>query len=169
MRTLSTLLLAVAVSVPAVTLAGCVERGEVYAEADAYIPPPTLAYVGPGLWVVADYDEPIFYSDGYYWLYNEGFWYRSLDYTGGWDVVDAAVLPLPVRRIDRPSAYVRYHPPRTARIRRGRRPGRTIVRDHRQATGARRHRKTTEVRARRAPARSPAPRSWRRERDHRHG
>ena len=33
---------------------------------DAYAPP-DMAYVSPGVQVIADYDEPIFYSDGFYW------------------------------------------------------------------------------------------------------
>lgn len=168
MRTLSTLLLAVAVSAPTVALAGCVERGEVYAEADAYVPPPTLAYVGPGLWVVADYNEPIFYSDGYYWLYDDGFWYQSVGYADGWVAVDAAVLPPPVRRLDRPNAYVRYHPPRTARVRRGPPPDRAMIRDHREAARANRNRKSTEVYAHRAPLRSRDYGARPRTRDHRH-
>ena len=34
--------------------------------------------------MIADYNEPIFYSDGYYWRNNGGTWYRSSYYTGGW-------------------------------------------------------------------------------------
>jgi len=73
--------------------------------ADAY--PPDLVYVAPGVQVIADYNEPIFYSDGYYWRTSGGVWYRSSYYTGGWVY---ASPPVAVLRIDRPHAYVHYRP-----------------------------------------------------------
>src|SRR3982751_876159 len=73
--------------------------------ADAY--PPDMVYVSPGVQVIADYDEPIFYSDRYYWRMYGGTWDRSPYYTGGWV---AAVPPPAVLHIDRPHAYVHYRP-----------------------------------------------------------
>src|SRR3982751_1379158 len=73
--------------------------------ADAY--PPDMVYVSPGVQVIADYDEPIFYSDRLYWRYYGGTWYRSPSFTGGWVV---ATPPPAVLRIDRPRAYVHYRP-----------------------------------------------------------
>jgi len=73
---------------------------------DAY-PPPDMAYVSPGVQVIADYDEPIFYTDGFYWRFYGGGWYRSNYYTGGWVY---ARPPVAVLRIDRPTAYVHYRP-----------------------------------------------------------
>src|SRR5438477_12979875 len=35
-----------------------------------------LVYAAPGVQVIADYDEPIFYSDGFYWRQYGGGWYR---------------------------------------------------------------------------------------------
>src|SRR4051794_9192826 len=78
---------------------------------------PDLVTVSPGVQVIADYDEPIFYSDGFYWRYYGGGWYRSSYYTGGWVY---ARPPMAVMRIDRPCAYSHYRPsgwrghPRTA-------------------------------------------------------
>ena len=69
--------------------------------------PPDLVYVSPGVQVIADYNEPIFYSDGLYWRYSSGNWYRSRYYTGGWAY---ARPPAAVLRIDRPYGYVRYRP-----------------------------------------------------------
>lgn len=48
---------------------------------------PDLVEVAPGVKVIADYDEPIFYTDGFYWWYVDGAWYRSTYYTGGWVLV----------------------------------------------------------------------------------
>jgi hypothetical protein len=68
---------------------------------------PDLVYAAPGVQVIADYDQPIFYSDGFYWWWSGGIWYRSSYYTGGWV---AARPPVAVMRIERPYAYVRYRP-----------------------------------------------------------
>jgi hypothetical protein len=70
-------------------------------------PAPDLVYVSPGVQVIADYNEPIFYSDGFYWRYYGGTWYRSTYYTGGWVY---ARPPVAVLRIDRPYSYRYYRP-----------------------------------------------------------
>jgi hypothetical protein len=91
---------------------------------------PDLAYVGPGVHVIADYDEPIFYADGFYWWYFGTSWYRSTYYTGGWVV---ASPPSVVVRIDplryrhyRPAGYVSHRRPVPSH-----RVQRPVVRDHR--------------------------------------
>lgn len=98
---------------------GCAvrSRGVIYAD-----PAPSLVYVSPGVSVIADYDQPIFYADNAYWRYDAGLWYRSGSYRGGW--VSSRNVPMSVRRIDRPASYIRYN----ASV--GRRSGPT-VRDHR--------------------------------------
>jgi hypothetical protein len=68
---------------------------------------PDLVTVSPGVQVIADYDEPIFYSDGFYWRYDGGVWYRSTYYTGGWAY---ARPPVAVMRIQQPYAYRHYRP-----------------------------------------------------------
>lgn len=65
---------------------------------------PDLVYVGPGVYAVANADAPVFYADNYYWLYADGFWYRSSYATGGWRYAPA---PYVIRQIDRPLAYQR--------------------------------------------------------------
>jgi hypothetical protein len=67
---------------------------------------PGLVYVSPGVQVIADYDYPVFYSDNYYWRYDNGLWYRSGGYNGGWSV--SYDVPYGVRSIDRPYNYVHY-------------------------------------------------------------
>lgn len=69
---------------------------------------PDLAYVSPGVYVLADYDAPVFYANGSYWYYADGYWYRSNTYTGGWRYV--ARPPHVIARIDRPRAYIHYRP-----------------------------------------------------------
>jgi hypothetical protein len=84
----------------------CTVQGQVRTRAYVAAPEAELVLVRPGLYVVADYDQPVFYTDGYYWLYRDGFWLRSYTYTGGWSRVRG--VPHHVRRINRPQAYVRY-------------------------------------------------------------
>lgn len=67
---------------------------------------PGLVEVSPGVQVVADYDYPVFYSDNYYWRYDNGLWYRSGYLGGGWAV--SYDVPVRVRGIDRPYNYVHY-------------------------------------------------------------
>ena len=106
-----------------VFMTACYTSGRVGYRATYVASTPELVYVSPGVQVIADYDEPIFYSDGYYWRYDGGVWYRSASYRGGWALTYN--VPVAVRRIDRPHAYVRYRSSvRYARP--------TPVRDHRR-------------------------------------
>ena len=105
---------------------GCSGSSEVhYGTASAT---PDLVEVGPDVQVVADYDVPIFYSDGYYWRYDNGDWYRSNDYAGGF--VYAAPPPA-VRGIHEPERYVHYRPRGYVAHNRPERRPEPIVRDQR--------------------------------------
>jgi hypothetical protein len=118
--------------------AACTGRGHYsggyYASATVSTPRPDLAYVAPGVYVIANYDEPIFYSDGYYWYNANGVWYRSSNYTRGWVYVDRPSYR--VARIRNPYAYAHYRPHnyvvrnRPVPVQRIERPW---VRDHRAA------------------------------------
>lgn len=69
---------------------------------------PDLAYVSPGVSVIANYDQPIFYSGGYYYSNFDGGWYRSPYYTHGWGYV--ATPPYGIAGIRSPYAYRYYRP-----------------------------------------------------------
>ena len=69
---------------------------------------PDLVYVAPGVNVVANYDQSIFFADGFYWWYLDGLWYRSTYYTGGWAYV--ASPPPVIVRIGDPVRYRYYRP-----------------------------------------------------------
>lgn len=88
-----------------VLVAGCYseEPTPVYATATS----PDLVEVSPGVQVIADYDYPVFYSDGLYWRYNDGLWYRSPNYYGGWGV--SYNVPIGVRGISNPGGYAHWH------------------------------------------------------------
>ncbi len=89
---------------------------------------PDLVEVAPGVQVVADYDEPVFYADGAYWRSSSDGWYRSDNYASGW--VFAASPPEAVVRIQSPNAFIHYRPAGyVARHREYRRP--EPIREHR--------------------------------------
>ncbi len=68
---------------------------------------PDLVVVEPGVQVVYGYDEPIFYSDNFYWRSNGGRWYRSAYHDHGWAAYEA---PQRVRTIRQPERYRNYRP-----------------------------------------------------------
>src|SRR5262249_12402415 len=96
-------------------IAGCYTEGQVGYSATYTAPAPDLVYVSPGVQVIADYDYPVFFTDGVYWRYDGGVWYQSRSYRGGWAV--SRNVPVAVRRIDRPGAYVHYHATGVAQVR----------------------------------------------------
>jgi hypothetical protein len=119
----------------------CTVRGGVHA---SYHTPAAveLVEVRPGVWVAVDYHRPLFYSDGYYWMWRDGAWLRSYSYYGGsWVVVHHTYVPYSLRYLDHhPRYYVRYRPaahrvrytaPRTRDHRRGA-AAPVRVRDHRR-------------------------------------
>lgn len=67
-----------------------------------------LVEVSPGVEVVADYDEPVFFADDYYWVNRGGIWYSSGWYGGGW--VRAGRVPEHIRGIEHPEVYRHYRP-----------------------------------------------------------
>jgi hypothetical protein len=122
----------------AAALGGCYATGDVgysatYASSpapDGYAATPDLVTVQPGVQVVADYDEPVFFVDGFYWRFYDNYWYRSNNYYSGWYFYERP--PVAVLRIDRPYAYTRYRPSGYVARRNVRyRPPAAIVRDRR--------------------------------------
>jgi hypothetical protein len=105
---------------------GCLAGGQVSGRMEASADP-MLVEIDPGIWVIEDYSEPVFYVEGYYWLYRDDAWFRSSHHAGGWARVQS--VPQVVVRIERPTAYVHYRATRGVRVRRGPR-GTVIVRDH---------------------------------------
>ena len=136
MRRLAALFLTAATALTAAACTGTIQtRGTVVATSDGYSDP-DMVYVSPGVTVVADYDEPVFNSDGYYWRYYGGRWYRSGSYNSGW--VYYSSPPRSITRIERPYAYRHYRPAGyTVRSHRERAADRRpvnrgpVVRDHR--------------------------------------
>jgi hypothetical protein len=113
--------------IAATALAGCAGGYPASVSSEAYAP--DLVYAAPGVDVIADYDQPVFYTDNVYWRYDGGTWYRSSSYNGGWQY---ATPPPAVARIDRPTRFAHYRPQGWV-ARRDRSPerGATPQQDHR--------------------------------------
>jgi hypothetical protein len=82
--------------------------GEVEYSGTVRVTSPELIQIDPGVMVVADADEPLFYAEGHYWLYRDGYWLRSNDYRRGFVRVELSYVPQRIRVIDRPQTYVQY-------------------------------------------------------------
>jgi hypothetical protein len=100
---------------------GCTVHGRVHGTTGYATSSNELVYVGDGVYAVANYDRPVFYNNDAYWMYQDGNWYRSGYYTGGWVRVRSA--PRAVLSIESPRAYVHWRGEGRARIR---------ARDHRR-------------------------------------
>ena len=87
-----------------VSTSGCVIRAT--PRAHVVSTAPQMVQISPGVWVVENHNQSVFYSDGYYWQHNNGVWMRSSYYTGGF--VRVRAIPSRVRTIRRPRSYVRY-------------------------------------------------------------
>ena len=69
---------------------------------------PRMVEVQPGVLVVHDYGEEVFFVDGRYWMRgSDGRWYRASDYRGGWVVAEPRVVPAPIVRL--PPGRYRHH------------------------------------------------------------
>jgi hypothetical protein len=66
---------------------------------------PPLIVVQPGVQVVRDYDEEVFFTGGYYWVRRDNRWYRARDYrTQQWRFVEQRRVPVVIYRAE-PGRY----------------------------------------------------------------
>ncbi len=68
---------------------------------------PPLVIVQPGVSVVSDYEHEVFYADGYYWVRQDGTWYRSQDHRRGWTRIEPRSVPAPIAQSP-PGRYRHY-------------------------------------------------------------
>jgi hypothetical protein len=68
---------------------------------------PPLIVVQPGVSVVSDVDEEVFYSGGYYWARRDGTWIRATDHRGRWSRVEERRVPAPILQSP-PGRYRHY-------------------------------------------------------------
>ncbi len=72
---------------------------------------PQLVVVAPGIQVVPDVDEEVFFTSGFYWVRRDDYWYRSPNPRRGWVVVPGRAVPPGLTRMP-PGQYRHWHPGR---------------------------------------------------------
>ena len=67
------------------------------------LPPilPPLVVIQPGVRVVQDFDEEVFFVGGYYWVARGDTWYRSRDHRGPWGSMKPKKVPAELTRLER--------------------------------------------------------------------
>ena len=68
---------------------------------------PALVEVSPGIQVVPEYEQEVFFVDGWYWHRAGRAWYRTRDHRGGWVVAHGREVPRGLLRIP-PGRYRHY-------------------------------------------------------------
>ena len=88
MRT-TALFLAALLGLPGIAAA----QASVYIHFDIPAVLPRLVVVSPGVQVVPECREEVFFHDGWYWVRRDNYWYRSRNHRGGWVVVPGRQVP----------------------------------------------------------------------------
>jgi hypothetical protein len=70
--------------------------------------PPRLVVVSPGVQVVPDYPEEVFFVNGWYWVRRDAGWYRTRDHRGGWVAAPPRYVPASIVRLP-PGRYRHWH------------------------------------------------------------
>jgi hypothetical protein len=70
--------------------------------------PPPLVVAEPGIQVVPDQPEEVFYVDGWYWTRRGDHWFRTHDYRGQWVGADRRIVPDRLYRVP-PGHYRHWH------------------------------------------------------------
>jgi hypothetical protein len=70
--------------------------------------PPPMVVVQPGVQVVQDYDDEVFFVDNFYWHRRDGHWFRTRTHNGGWVMVEERVVPRSIYVVPE-GRYRRYH------------------------------------------------------------
>lgn len=68
---------------------------------------PPLVVVQPGIQVVEDWDEEVFFTGGYYWVQRDGYWYRASSPRAAWVYVEPRRVPPGLVRI--PPGHYRHY------------------------------------------------------------
>jgi hypothetical protein len=88
------------------SLAACAGEAEVRYSGNAAAPELVTLDTDASVQVVANADEPIFFSENTYYLYRDDHWYRSRSHRTGWKRIDSP--PDHISRIERPMAYIHF-------------------------------------------------------------
>lgn len=70
---------------------------------------PPMVVVQPGVQVVPECEHEVFYTGGYYWVREDGYWYRSRNHRGGWVAAPPRAVPAALVRVP-PGHYKHWKP-----------------------------------------------------------
>jgi hypothetical protein len=73
--------------------------------------PPRVVVATPGIYVVPDYPEEVFFVSGSYWVVRDGHWFRSRGQHKKWTMVSNSRVPRGIMKIPR-GKYKNWHPER---------------------------------------------------------
>ena len=62
----------------------------------SFTAPPVLVQVAPGVQVVPDSDDEVYFVDNYYWHHRGPNWFRTPRYDGAWVAVEPRFVPRPI-------------------------------------------------------------------------
>jgi hypothetical protein len=75
----------------------------------AFPEPPPLVVVRPGIQIVPEFDEEVYFTGGFYWVRRDDNWFRCRDYHGGhWAPATPVMVPVGLRRIP-PGRFAHYY------------------------------------------------------------
>ena len=104
MRT-TALCLAALIGLPAVATAQQPSAAHVGIHFDIPVVLPRLVVVAPGIQVVPQVREEVFFHEGWYWVRRDAVWYRSRDHRGGWVLVPGPAVPTRFGALPPPGHY----------------------------------------------------------------
>lgn len=70
---------------------------------------PSLAVIQPGVQVVVDHDEEVFYTGSQYWVHRGGAWYRARHHSQAFAYVEAGHVPAALLSLEL-GRYRNYRP-----------------------------------------------------------
>lgn len=94
-------------------LVGSASMAQVQVKIDIALPtivfsaPPPLVVIQPGIQVVEDSDDEVFFVDGYYWYRRDARWFRTKTHQGGWVLVEDRGVPVTLVRLP-PGQYRKW-------------------------------------------------------------
>ena len=72
---------------------------------------PAMVVIEPGVQVVPQVNEEVFFVEGFYWVRRDTRWYRSHDYRSGWVVMEQRAVPARLVKYP-PGQYRKWSPPK---------------------------------------------------------
>jgi len=61
--------------------------------------PPPVVVVEPGVQVVENSPDEVFFVDNWYWVRRDAKWFRTKDHRGGWVLVSDSLVPVAIVKL----------------------------------------------------------------------